>query len=287
MKIVKRIFIGIIIFIALAVAAVKLSFNSKANRVFAKPDLQIHEDVVKADIELGKRLYTVRAGCIDCHGADLSGAVIMENPAMGNVHGANITPYKLKDWTDEDIANAVRYGIHKEGRSLRFMPSFDYEGISKGDLAALIAYVRSVPAVEKENHQNTFGPIAHVMSVAGQMPIMFPAHAIDHSKGFSEKPAEEPTFEFGKYLAHSCVGCHRADYSGGKIPGGDPSWPPAADIRLGNFAAYTEESFKEMILTGKSPVTGAMLRPPMPIHLLKQLNETETKALWAYLSTLK
>ncbi|MCC2680220.1 MAG: putative cytochrome c with heme-binding site [Pseudobdellovibrio sp.] len=287
MKILKRILIGLVAVIALVVVIVKVSFNSKLNQTFAKPELQIHEDVIKADVELGKRLYSVRSGCIDCHGADLSGALIMEDPAMGNIHGANIAPYKLKDWSDEDIARAIRYGVHKDGRSLRFMPSFDFEGLSKGDLAAMIAYLRSVPAVEKESHQNTFGPIAHVLSVTGQMPIMFPAAVIDQSKGFVEKPAEGPTFEFGKYLASSCVGCHRHDYTGGKIQGGDPAWPPAADIRLGNFAAYNQESFKQMVMTGKSPVTGNMLRPPMPVHLLKQLNETETQALWAFLSTLK
>ncbi len=287
MKIVRNIFIGLVITIAAIVGFVKFTFNKKADRQFVKPEIQIHEEVIQADIELGKRIYSVRNGCIDCHGADLSGALIMEDPAMGSIHGANITPYNLKDWTDEDIARAIRYGIHKEGRSLRFMPSFDFEGISKGDLAAVIAYVRSVPAVEKESHQNTFGPISHILAVAGKMPVMFPAFEIDHAKGFAEKPAEGPTYEFGKYLASSCVGCHQSNFAGGNIPGGDPSWPPAADIRLGNFAAYSEGSFKQMILTGQSPVTGNLLRPPMPVHLLKQLNETETNALWAFLSTLK
>lgn len=287
MKIVKKIIIGLVILVAVVAVIVKICFNSKASQVFAKPELQIHEDVIKADVELGKRIYAVRNGCIDCHGVDLTGAMIMEDPAMGSIHGANITPFTLKDWTDEDIGRAIRYGIHKEGRSLQFMPSFDFEGLSKGDVAAVIAYLRSVPAVEKESHKNKFGPLAHVLAVAGQMPIMFPALVVDPSKGFSEKPAEEASLDFGKYLANSCVGCHQHNYSGGKIPGGDPSWPPAADIRLGKFAAYTEESFKKMMETGVSPVSGSLLRPPMPIHLLKQMSETETKALWIFLSSLK
>jgi mono/diheme cytochrome c family protein len=286
MKIVKRILLSLVVLIAVVAVIVKVSFTSKANRIFAKPDIQIHEDVLKADLKIGERIFMVRNGCVDCHGKDLSGAKIMEDPAMGTIYGANITPYKLKDWSDEDIARAIRYGIHKEGRSLRFMPSFDFEGLSKGDVAAVIKFIRSVPSVEKESHENSYGPLAHVLAVAGQMPVMFPALVVDPTKGFSEKPSEEATLAFGKYLANSCVGCHGSEFKGGKIPGGDPSWPAAADIRLGGSPVWTEESFTNLIKSGKSPVDGRELRAPMPVNLLKQMNETEVKALWLFLSSI-
>ncbi len=251
------------------------------------PQFSIAAEVKAADPLLGERIYAVRAGCIDCHGADLSGTVVMENGAMGVIHGANITPFNLGDWSDEDIARAIRYGLRRDGHSLRFMPSFDFAALSKSDTAALIAYLRSVPAVPRPSHANTFGPIARTLSVLGKMPVMFPAHVVDPTQGFAAKPEEGPTFAFGRYLAAACSGCHGEEYRGGPIPGGDPAWPPASAIRLGAEPVWTRDSFTTMINTGVSPVSGQALRPPMPVHLLKQFNDDEVTALWEYLKTLQ
>lgn len=286
MKILLKIIgISVLLFILIA-GVIVISFNVKLSSIHQRPSVSIREEVIKADIEIGKRLYFVRSGCVDCHDTNLSGKLVLDNPAMGKISGANITPFKLKDWSDDDIAIAIRYGIHKSGRSLNFMPSFDYEGLSKQDIAALVAFLRSVPEVNQENSKNTFGPIAKMLSVFGKMPVMFPAEFIDSKKGFAAKPEEGPTIEFGKYLSNSCIGCHGTELKGGPIPGGDPAWPPAANIRLGSNSKWTEQAFYQMIKTGKSNITGQDLRPPMPIALLKQMNDMEIKAIWLYLSSL-
>ncbi|HEX4925324.1 MAG TPA: cytochrome c [Bdellovibrionales bacterium] len=275
------------VFVAALVGFVYFQFSQLMAKEYKRPEFTISDEVAAADLELGKRIYGVRAGCVDCHGEDLAGKMVIDDPAMGVIHGANITPYKLSNWSDEDIAAIIRYGVHKDGRSARGMPSFDYENMSKSDIAALIKYVRSVPPVEKESHQNTYGPVGRALTVFGQLPLLVPASHIDQTKGFGEKPAEGPTYEFGKYLANSCVGCHGSEYRGGPIPGGDPKWPPASDIRLGANAKYNEESFRQMIATGISPVTNLPIKPPMPVALLKQMNDTEIKALWEFFKTLK
>ena len=285
-KILLKVVLGLIGFLVAGFVFVEMGFRNETSRLHKVPDFTIHEEVSKADLALGKRMYTVRNGCIDCHGPDLSGKLVMQDGGMGTIYGANLTPFALKDRTDEDIARAIRYGIHKDGRSLRFMPSFDYKSLSKGDLAALIAYIRSVPPVERLPAENHFGPVAKVLSLAGKMPVMFPANSMDLSQGFGEKPEEGPTAAFGKYLAQSCVGCHGQEYRGGKIEGGDPAWPEAASIRLGANPIWTEASFTEAIRSGVSPTTKARMRVPMPVDLLQQMNDTEMKALWEYLKTL-
>lgn len=278
---------GILILIVVSFVIVSIRFHAISGRIFPHPQFAISEEVARADIQLGKRLYNVRNACIECHGADLSGVKSMDNGAMGSIYGANISPYKMKDWTDEQIAAAIRYGIHKEGRSLRFMPSFDFAHLGKTDVASIIAYIRSMPSIEKESHENSFGPVAMVLSVLDKMPVMFPAYHIEQSLGFGDKPPEGATREFGSYLAKDCRGCHGMEYRGGRIPGGDPSWPPAPSIRLGSDKTWNESNFKETLATGVSSKTGKAIRPPMPIEVLKQLNETEVKALWLYLSELK
>ena len=287
----KKIIIKIVaVFVLIALVlgiAIQFSFAKDQNKLYEAKTFEISELVANADVELGKRLFTVRNGCIDCHGEDLAGARVMDNGAMGTIYGANLTPFNLSTWTDEEIARAIRYGIHKTGRSLRFMPSFDFEGLSLGDTAALVAYLRSAAPVERQNFVNIYGPVAKTMSFLGQMPVMFPAKILDLNKGFGEKPEEGPTKAFGQYLAHSCVGCHGHEFRGGKIPGGDPSWPEASNIRLGMNPLWTEESFTQLIKTGVSPISSQPLRLPMPIAQLQQMNEVEIKALWSFLSTLE
>lgn len=288
MKILRNTLIGFAVVVVLFVGISFFRFSQKAGQHFTRPSFSIADDVKAADVALGKRIYLVRAGCVDCHGESGAGAKVMENGAMGSIHGANITPHLLSSWSDEEIAGAIRYGIHKEGRSLRFMPAFDYATVSKSDIAALIAYLRTLKPVKQESHANTFGPMARILAAWGKMPVMFPALVIDPTKGFAVKPEEKLGREFGQYLAGACVGCHGSNYEGGKIPGGDPAWPEAAHIRLGAKPdVWTEAKFKEMIATGKSVLTGQPLRPPMPVHLLKQLNDAEVSSLWIFLSSLK
>lgn len=285
-KILIRILATIVGIAIIAIASVQIKFNLESSKHYTAPDFTIHDEVLGADVNLGKRLYYVRSGCVDCHGENQAGAQVMDNGPMGTIHGANITPFNLSSWSDEEIARAIRYGIHKTGRTLRFMPAIDFEVLSKGDVAALVAFLRSVPSVEKPSHLNTFGPVAKFLSITGQMPLMFPAKVVDLNKGFGEKPEEAPTAQFGRYLAQSCVGCHGFEYRGGKIPGGDPSWPEASNIRFGANPAWTESAFQEAIRSGVSPISHQPIRMPMPVKLLQQMNETEIKAIWEYLHSL-
>ncbi len=286
-KIVAKVLIGFGALIILFAGYIQFQFSREQAKQFQSLAFAIQNKVATADVDLGKRLYAVRSGCVDCHGSDLSGVKVMDNWAMGTIYGANITPYALSQWTDEEIARAIRYGIHKSGRSLRFMPSYDYQGLSLEDIASLVTYLRKSPPVEKKHPENTFGPIAKMLAFLGKMPVMFPAKAMDLQRGFNTKPEEQPTIEFGKYLANSCVGCHGPELSGGKIPGGDPSWPEALNIRLGSNPQWTEATFIETIKTGNSPTTKHPLRAPMPVGQLAQMNDVELKALWLYLSSLK
>ena len=285
MKIFLKI-MGIFSFVLiLIIGLVFYKYNALSKQTFnISSPINISTLVSEGDVALGKRIYTVRNGCIDCHGEHLAGAIIMDEPAMGNIHSANIS--NLKDWTDDEIAGAIRYGIHKSGRSLRFVPSFDFEGLSKEDIASVIKYIRSVTPVEKPSHENTFGPVAKFLSVFGQMPVMFPALIVDQTKGFAEKPVEAPTAEFGKYLVNSCTGCHGRELRGGKIPGGDPSWPVASNIRFGKASGMTEKEFSKIISTGIAKSTNKKVRLPMPISALQAMNELEKKSIWLYLSSL-
>ncbi|MGV3524643.1 MAG: c-type cytochrome [Candidatus Sericytochromatia bacterium] len=248
----------------------------------APKSLELATEIAQADVELGKRIVTVRNGCTDCHGAQLQGAVVMDNPAMGFIYAPNLTPAHLGDWSDDEIGRAIRHGIGKQGQALILMPSHDYLPLSKSDLAAMIAYLRDLPATEQPNPSSRLGPVAHALVAFEKAPSLIPAQIIDHNQGFATKPLEAPTAEFGRYLAQSaCAGCHNPQFTGGPIPGGPPDWPPAAD--LNRIKNWKESDFNHVLTTGVRP-DGIQLQAPMPV--MKALNATELKALWEYLRQL-
>lgn len=62
---------------------------------------------------------------------------------------ANLTPAGLGDWSDAEIEKAIRDGVSRDGRKLMLPMGFAfYRNISKPDMAAIIAYLRTLPSVE-------------------------------------------------------------------------------------------------------------------------------------------
>lgn len=77
-----------------------------------------------------------------------------EIPGLGVFAGRNITPDKetgIGNWTDEEIATALTMGKRPDGRQLApIMPYPSFVNMTKEDVAAIIAFLRSIPAVKNE-----------------------------------------------------------------------------------------------------------------------------------------
>jgi mono/diheme cytochrome c family protein len=119
----------------------------------------------ESPVERGKYLVNV-AGCNDCHtpgfffgkpdmtrylgGSDVG----FEIPGLGVFNGRNITPDKetgIGAWTDEQVATAITTGKRPDGRQLA--PIMNYAAftyLTKEDVAAVVAYLRSIPAVNNK-----------------------------------------------------------------------------------------------------------------------------------------
>jgi len=95
--------------------------------------------------------------CMDCHSPrDEKGMLHLENRGAGGQilkgpWGAsvsrNLTPHPtgLKDVTDAQIIKSVREGVDRSGQPYKPPMAFDfYKTISNADMAALIAYLRSL-----------------------------------------------------------------------------------------------------------------------------------------------
>ncbi|HMQ48993.1 MAG TPA: c-type cytochrome [Saprospiraceae bacterium] len=120
-------------------------------------------------VAYGKYLATGAFLCYDCHSAsfETNDILIPENspgyfgggapvPVIGNpadiTLAANITPHPehgIGNWTEEQFANAVRYGQGADGVGLHpAMPKFTL--MTDSDVHAIWAYMQTVPAIDNE-----------------------------------------------------------------------------------------------------------------------------------------
>jgi len=103
--------------------------------------------------------------------------------------------------------------------------------MSDPDFAALVAYVRSLPPVAGEAATIRLPLVVRALYGAGIIPDS--AERIDHRKPPSPAMAPTASADYGAYVANMCVGCHNAAFTGGRIPGAPPDWPPAANLTPG------------------------------------------------------
>ncbi len=102
--------------------------------------------------------YLAQIGhCMECHtprdekgapknGQLGSGGMVFKGP-WGESVSRNLTPHEsgLKNWTDAQIAKAIREGADRDGKPYKPPMAFTfYRNINDADMAALIAYLRSL-----------------------------------------------------------------------------------------------------------------------------------------------
>lgn len=267
------------------IAWVNLEVNHHLNQSYQVEPVKFSQHIT-GDPVIGKYIVTTRNACVECHGADLGGNMMIDDPAMGKVYAPNLTPASLKDWSDGEIARAIRHGVNKQGKGLVIMPAEEYINFSEQDMAHVIAYLRSLPAVDKPRQPLKLGPVASVLLATKKAPLISAEH-LDHSKGFNPEIKEAVSAEYGHYVAQTaCMGCHQPSLKGGPIAVGPPDWPPAADLTQANLGKWTEADFLKAMRSGVNP-SGKKIQLPMPIKMTAKYKETELKALWKYLQTLK
>ena len=239
-------------------------------------------------IERGRYLYASRS-CSYCHGAQGTGREFVNDGKGTRIVGPNIRPAGVvARYPPEDWNSVIRHGVKPNGRPLLVMPSEDYNRFTNEDLNALVSYVRQLPARQSTQQAVVEMPRpAWVLYGLGMIPDA--AERIDHQLAPSRPVPAGVTLANGQYVANMCIGCHGATLAGGKIPGGPPDWPAAADIRPGTHSAGTTlarypnaASFVSMLRTGKRP-DGTPIQV-MPFESLGQLSDVDAQALYLYLN---
>ena len=274
-----------VLVVAAGVAGYQLAERKMARRVEVNPKPVAYVDDA-ASLARGKYLFESR-GCVDCHGANGGGRTFVKNDSGLHIAGPNITPgsavarYQPVDWV-----RTLRHGVKPDGRPVMIMPSEDYNRFTDADLAALVAYVRSLPARDGGATVMELPPPVRIAYGFGA--IKDAADKIDHGLPPQQPVPAAVNAQHGAYVANMCIGCHGEHLSGGKIPGGPPDWPAAANLTPGEGSAMARykdaAAFMAMLRSGKRPDGSAIA--VMPFESLAKLDEVDAQALYAFLKTV-
>jgi mono/diheme cytochrome c family protein len=242
-------------------------------------------------VSRGQHLLQSFYACGECHGADLGGGVMVDDPnTVGRLLAPNLTlgtGSRTLKYTAADWDRMVRHGVKPDGTGSP-MPSKDFFAMSDRELSDIVSYIRSLPPVNKEVPPIRLGPVGKVLLALDQLVLSANVHPTGHVIDHAPLPppaAADATF--GKHLAQTCTGCHRSNLAGGPIVGGPPEWPPARNLTPTGLVGWTYDDFLRALRDGKSK-DGVALREPMASmpKLTKNMTETELRALWAYIKDL-
>jgi mono/diheme cytochrome c family protein len=287
----------------LALVAMLLAFTVRAD---AQPPTE--------RVERGRYLVESILGCGNCHtpksttgepiaSRNLGGGLAFSIPPFAGV-ASNITPDRetgIGAWSDDEIKRAIVNGVRpSQGRLPNthlavLMATPFFKALTPSDLDAVVAYLRSVPAIRNESPAPTYR--------APQVHQPFPGA----EAGFSDAKMGDPVYR-GRYLATiaHCMECHSPmdkgvhDYNrlgaGGRmfsaeiVQGFPAGWPGsrAANITshpTAGLGRWTDTEIKRAITQGISR-DGRRLQPPMAFAYYAKLKPSDLDALVAYLRTL-
>lgn len=261
---------------------------ARLNKVYEVPPSNLTLPTDTASIEFGK--HRAEALCQGCHGDDLGGINDWFNAGpIGTIDSANLTSGEGgvgTEFTTEDYVRAIRHGIDREGRPI-FMTAVPATSLlSDEDLAAIIAYLKTVSPVDRPIKERNFKLLAKVMFGAGLLGQL-PAETVSHEAHVTA-PARGATVEYGEYLVNTndCRVCHGPELNGGPFP--DPTITKISPnlTQGGELAFWTEEQFHAAMTTGITP-GGHQLDPEfMPWNYYRNFYDEELRAIWLYLQTL-
>jgi len=258
----------------------------------------------QAPVERGRYLVEGILTCGNCHSPRGPGGVIdtaklyAGGPQTWDTHaytvkGTNITPDKMTgigDWSADDLKRAIADGKRPNGTQLSpQMPYAFYKIFTPADLDAVVAYLRSVPAVSRKVPAPVYkGPA---------MPFDIPPGA---EKPMRDSALKDPV-KRGFYLVTigHCMECHtpdvneRWDYTndlgkGGRVFKGPFGTTVSRNItshKVKGIGVWSDSEIKRAITKGVRR-DGSKLKPPMGYAWYARMTEEDLDAIVAYLRTV-
>jgi mono/diheme cytochrome c family protein len=266
-------------------------------------------------LERGRYLAVHVLSCFDCHtrrdwgrwGGPNVGPMgagghcfTRDDGFPGTICSPNITPDPatgLGAWTDGEILRAIREGVDRDGKALYpRMPYLEYRYLSDQDAAAVVAYLRSIPAVDNAM------PATRIAFPASYFIQRLPRPV----EGPVTSPDPRDRVAYGRYLAEvsGCKSCHtpvnrrQEPIAELAFSGGHEFEGPFGRVRASNLTPHetgmgsrTREEFVGIFKAFSDPETVAVAVDPrqntvMPWFALAGMTEADLGAIYDYLRTV-
>jgi len=254
--------------------------------------------------ERGAYLVNAVMACDGCHTPrGPGGAAAMEKRFSGGsqiwdepeyrVKGSNITPDRdtgIGSWSTEDLKRSLREGVRPNGVPLApQMPYAFYRILTPEDLDAVVAYVRSAPAVKSEVDPPVYKAAMHPATIpGGEKPMPATEMADPLKRGF-----------YLATIAH-CMECHakkpdgKLDFTSNMGKGGYVMKGPFGEVSVSNITSHptkgiggwSDAELKRALVESKGK-DGRIFKPPMQRHIyFSNLTEADLNALMAWVRTI-
>jgi mono/diheme cytochrome c family protein len=238
-------------------------------------------------VERGKHIFTAVSSCVVCHRSDGGGGPFITDGAMAVLNAPNLTrgPGGVgATYSDADYDRAIRRGVRPDGTRLLIMPSWDYVVMSDDDAASVIAYLRSLPPVDRANPRVRLGPVGRILIATHK--LQFDATRIADEGPPPPPPPPMDKVAYGRYLTRigGCMGCHGVHLSGGHLAG-PPDVPPASNLTPTGIGNWTDVQFMLTLTKGVDPYKH-QLNEFMPWRTIRDMTDPELEAIYAYLKTV-
>jgi mono/diheme cytochrome c family protein len=278
--------IGIVAVVAICFVILVVTSNREIDkRVVVVPPAPV---LGHGSVERGKHIFNAVSSCVVCHRNDAGGGPFITDSAMAVLNAPNLTrgPGGVGAlYTDADFDRAIRRGVRPDGSRLLIMPSWDYAAFSDDDAASVIAYLRSLPPVDRAAPRVKLGPVGRILVATHKLP--FDADRIvDEGVPTASPPPAGTSAAYGQYLARigGCMGCHGVHLSGGHLAG-PPDVPPAANLTPTGIGTWSSADFIRTITKGRDP-SGHNLNDFMPWRTIRDMSDDELEAIYNYLHLL-
>jgi mono/diheme cytochrome c family protein len=225
-----------------------------------------------AKLAHGERLTYV-LGCRGCHGKQLEGQKWDDDPKEYGVMWASNLTRAVPTMSDAQLAALLTTGVHPKRADLWVMPSELFQHLSKADLDALIAFLRTVPPAGELSPDPVPGPVAlrqiesgEIKNAAAMVRDLKSVGPVDLGKDRG----------LGRYITRvTCAECHGPELMG--RAGDTPD--------LITAGAYSRADFEKLVTQGV-PTGNRKLHELMQSvakSRFSHLTSHERDALYAYL----
>ena len=240
--------------------------------------------MVPGDPKRGERLVRVLAACEDCHGQNLGGRELIDEPALGFVYAPNITPFTLIEWRDADLWRTLTMGVGAEGRALLDFGAHARSFEAAEDLAAAIAYLRAAPVVASGRAASEYGPLLKLAFGWGLIPSLLSAATLPTPVISAHQGGE-------RLFSIACAGCH--GLSGKGLPHVDCRRPgawwvlslplrPGPTLKRQAIEAMGRQEFRRILGGAPQENAGGGAHDPAVARRFRWLEGDELNAIFQF-----